>query len=122
MILFLVSSIAFLLAGFGLGGGVLLIPVLTSFFDFNQIDAQYAVLLAYVPAAIGVCIFNYKKVKRESEKILKLIPYGILGAVAGSYLIKVISANLLKKLYSIFLILYGGYMIFSVVKEKNSKK
>ncbi len=122
MILFFVSSIAFLLAGFGLGGGVLLIPVLTSFFEFNQIDAQYTAILAYIPASIAVIIFNFKANKGNAKNVLKLIPYGILGAIAGSYLISVIPVDLLKKFYGCFLILYGAHMIFGVIIQNKNKK
>lgn len=122
MILFFVSCLAFLLAGFGLGGGVLLIPVLTTFFDFSQIDAQYIALIAYIPAAIGVIANNFNKTKKHAQKIIKLIPLGILGSFAGGYIISIISVNLLKKLYSVFLILYGCYMIFNVSFSKFNKK
>lgn len=122
MILFFVSCLAFLLAGFGLGGGVLLIPLLTAFFDFSQIDAQYATLVAYITAAIGVIVNNFNKTKIHAEKIIKLIPLGILGSFVGGYIISIISINFLKKLYGIFLILYGGYMIFNVVFLNFNKK
>lgn len=122
MILFFVSIVAFLLAGFGLGGGVLLIPVLTTFFDFSQIDAQYIALISYIPAAIGVIVNNFNKTKKHAEKIIKLIPLGILGSFVGGYIISIISVEFLKKLYGIFLILYGSYMIFNVMFSKFNKK
>lgn len=122
MTLFFVSCLAFLLAGFGLGGGVLLIPVLTAFFNFSQIDAQYIALIAYIPAAIGVIVNNFNQTKNHAQKIIKLIPFGILGSLIGGYIIRIISVELLKKLYGIFLILYGGYMIFNVIFSKQSKK
>ena len=122
MILFFVSFFAFLLAGFGLGGGVLLIPVLTNFFSFKQVDAQYIALIAYVPAGIGVICYNFKKIKKHSTKILKYIPLGIVGSLVGAYLITVFSANVFKKIYGFFLIVYGIYMIFTVIRANFSKK
>lgn len=121
MILFFVSSIAFLLAGFGLGGGVLLIPVLTTLFNYSQIEARYIALIAYVPAALGVIFSNFKKAKKSLIKIIKLIPLGMLGSFVGMCVINTISVDFLKKLYGIFLILYGAYMIFNVVFSKNNK-
>lgn len=122
MILFFVSCLAFLLAGFGLGGGVLLIPVLTTFFNFSQIDAQYIALIAYIPAAIGVIINNFKITKFHMQKIIKLIPLGIIGSFIGAYIVRIISVDFLKKLYGVFLIFYGGYMLFKTIFSEIDKK
>lgn len=115
MILFFVGFFAFLLAGFGLGGGVLLIPALTVLFDFNQRSGQYFALISYIPAALGVILFNFKNNKREFYKVLKLIPVGIVGSLIGAWIAITINIEILRKIYGVFLIAFGAYMIFNAV-------
>ncbi len=126
MILFLVGFIAFLLAGFGLGGGVLLIPVLTEFFNFNQRAGQYFALVAYIPAAIGVIIYNFKSNKGDFYKILNLVPLGLVGTLIGSFVAMIINVDFLRKIYALFLIYFGLNMIFkaffSLKKAKMKEK
>ncbi|MBE7091581.1 MAG: sulfite exporter TauE/SafE family protein [Clostridiales bacterium] len=118
MILFFISFLAFLLAGFGLGGGVLLIPVLTYIMGIDQILAQYLGLISYIPAAIGVLLFNFKNNKTDFYKIIKLIPVGFIGSLIGALVANKINVEFIKKGYGVFLILFGIYMIFNSVFKK----
>lgn len=124
MILFFIGFLSFLLAGFGLGGGVLLIPALTVFFDFNQRTGQYFALISYIPAAIGVILSNFKNNKQEFYKIIKLIPVGIIGSLSGAWIAMTINIDVLRKIYGLFLIYFGLNMIskgLSLIKRAKKK-
>ncbi len=125
MIAFLVGFVSFLLAGFGLGGGVLLIPLITFIFPLDQADAKYIALIAYLPAAIGVIISCILEKKTEFAKIVSIIPIGILGSVSGTVISNNIETAFLKKIYSLFLICVGIYMslntIFFIKKRQKRK-
>ena len=113
MLIFFVALLSYVLAGLGLGGGVLLIPVLVNVFGFNQVDAGYISLLAYIPTGILLCVLSRNF--RSYYKILPLIPLGIAGAVIGAMIAKNINIVFLKYLYSVFMILFGGYLcVFNV--------
>ncbi len=117
MIAFLVGFVSFLLAGFGLGGGVLLIPLITFLFSFEQSQAKYIALIGYLPAAIGVIISCVIQKNAEFKKILPLIPFGLAGAICGAYISLSIDTGLLRKIYSAFLIVVGGYMCFNTIQS-----
>ncbi len=117
MILYFVFGFfAYLLAGLGLGGGALLIPCLTEITKIEQTDARYISLLCYIPAAASVTLFNKGK---TDVSLVKLIPAALMGACAGAFLGG--SGIRLKKLYSLFLIAFGIYMLVNALKNKPSK-
>lgn len=116
MIAFLVGFISFLLAGFGLGGGVLLIPLITMLFSLDQSQAKYVALIGYLPAAFGVVLSCIIQKNGEFRKILPLIPFGIAGAICGAYVSLNIDTAILRKIYSVFLVFVGGYMCISTVR------
>ena len=49
-----------IVGGMGMGGGTLLIPVLTIFFKFNQQNAQGINLLVFIPMSIVAVIIHMK--------------------------------------------------------------
>lgn len=119
MIGFLIGFISFLLAGAGLGGGVLLIPLLTSFLNMDAILARAVCLSAYVIASI-FSLAVAAKTKMFSKKILAFIPLGVLGAVLGAFIS--IEEKVFSKIYGIFLIVFGLYIVYNTFfKRKNDK-
>ena len=89
----------------GLGGGVILIPLLIEVLDINQLNAQYISLVAYIPTGI-ILAFLLKDFKLKN-KILPLIPLGIAGAIIGAYVSQKIDMNILRKIYGAFMITFG---------------
>ena len=122
MIEFLIGFLCFLCAGMGLGGGALLIPLLVNFFDFPQGSAQYVGLIAYIPASICAVIYGLKNKDLQYAKILPLIPLGLLGAFLGAFFAMKIQGEQLRKLYGIFMIFFGAYMLFSAAIGKKGKQ
>ncbi len=122
MLAFVISAISYILAGLGLGGGVLLIPSLVSFFEVSQIDAGYISLLAYIPAGILICILS--KNTFTFYKIIKLIPFGIIGSILGSIIAQQIDVSILKDIYAVFMIVFGVYLFIknsSIFNKKDQK-
>ncbi len=120
MIAFIVGFLSFILAGFGLGGGVLFVPLMSLFYGIDQSDAQYIALVAYIPAAFSIIISSIKQNAKAYKKILLIIPWGIVGAILGAIVAIKIDVQILRKLYSAFSILVGIYMCFSVFAKKKS--
>lgn len=122
MIEFFIGLSAYILAGFGLGGGVLLIPMLTSFLNFEQGQAQYIALVSYVPAAISIVYSSVKHKLSCYKKMSLLIPSGLLGAIVGALFAQEINVFYLKKIYCIFMIIVGVYMFQGACFNKRNKK
>ena len=121
MIAFFIGVFSFVLAGLGLGGGALLIPCLTGFLHMAQSDAQYVGLIAYLPAALGAMIYGLKNKMIRAKETAVLVPAGLLGAAAGALFSRNAENALLKKIYGVFLIFFGIYMIFSAVSKRKKE-
>jgi len=91
----------------GIGGGVILIPVLTSFFDIEQKSAQFINLLYFVPVAICALIVHSREKRVDFKTAIFMSVGGIGGALIGSDIAARLSVSLLKRLFGVFLFFIG---------------
>lgn len=95
------------LAGMGMGGGTLLIPLLTLALGVGQQDAQGVNMLAFLPGAI-LALWVHKRAGRVSCKgCWPMLLFGLLGAALGALAAGWLQTECLKKLFGIFLIILG---------------
>lgn len=76
--------------------------------------------MVFVPTAITAILVHLKNKNIEKSIIVKLITYGSIGAVIGSYLAVNLESELMKKFFGAFLLIMGVYEIIS--KDKNKGK
>lgn len=98
MIGVIIGFLAGIMAGMGMGGGLIMIPALLFFMDVPQHIAQSINLIAFLPAAMittGINIYR-KNIDKESLKIY--LPYGMLGAIGGAVIAMFINAAPLRKI------------------------
>lgn len=107
MILLLSGILSGAIGGMGIGGGAILIPVLTSFFDIEQKNAQFINLLYFVPVAICALFVHFKEKRIDLRAALFMTLGGIGGAFAGSEIAAVISVKLLRRIFGFFLLFIG---------------
>ena len=106
-----------IISGMGIGGGTILIPALTMFLNINQHIAQGVNLLYFIPTAI-VALFIHKKNNSLEFKIaIPIILFGIIGASIGSFVAIKIKADILRRIFGVFLLLMGGYEIYKGRKK-----
>lgn len=102
-----------LLGGMGMGGGTLLIPILTIFLSVGQHTAQAVNIVAFIPMAIVALIIHIKNKLVEFKDILFVIIPALLLAVLGSVLTAELDGELLKKIFGVFLIVLSVVQFFS---------
>lgn len=119
MLSVLIGLASGIVSGMGIGGGTILIPSLVFLLGTRQHTAQSINLLVFVPTAITAICIHLKNKNIEKSIILKLIIYGSIGAVIGSYLAVNLEAEYMKKFFGIFLLIMGVYEILS--KDKNKR-
>ena len=105
-------------AGLGIGGGALLIPVLTMFLGMDQRTAQGINLIYFIPTGIIAVITHVKNRKIDKELVKGLVFYGLLAAVAGSFIALSIQQETLRKMFGYFLLLVG---VHELVAKANNK-
>ncbi len=109
-----------IISAMGIGGGTILIPSLTMFSNINQHIAQGVNLLFFIPTAITALIIHKKNGNLEIKTAIPLILWGLIGASCGSFLALSLKAEILRKIFGIFLFIMGGYEIFKGFKGKKS--
>jgi len=110
-------------AGMGMGGGTLLIPILTIFLGITQKLAQGINLIGFIPMAlVALYIHNKNHFVRFKTSLPIMLP-GIIGALIGAYFIKGINNQTLSQCFGVFLILLGVFSIFKLLLfYKKAKK
>lgn len=115
-----------IVAGMGMGGGTLLIPVLTIFFSIEQQMAQGINLLAFLPTAVVALIIHWKNGLVDFKKGLPIIVTGVVASVGGSLLAMNLKNRVLQVLFGVFLLLIGilqlVMMIVGICKKKKDNK
>ncbi|MBN1463223.1 MAG: sulfite exporter TauE/SafE family protein [Paludibacteraceae bacterium] len=111
----LVGLLAGVLSGlFGIGGGIVMVPMLVAFFGMNILDANAASLGAML-LPVGVFgVINYYKAGLIHLKESLWISLGLfLGSFLGAEITFMIDISLLAKLYALFL-LYVALLYFNI--------
>lgn len=94
----------------GAGGGIIAVPLLKSE-GLTQKEAQATAIACILPLTL-VSIFVYlSKNAVDFKQVLPYLPYGIIGAVCGAFLLKKISCRWLSLMFSAFL-LYSSFRMF----------
>lgn len=119
ILLVLAGIAAGALGGMGMGGGTILIPVLTIFFGAEQKQAQAINLVAFIPMAIASLIVHVKNKRVETEGILWIIIPATVLSLAGSMVAQAINGEILKRIFGGFLLLLSVAQFFS--EEINEK-
>lgn len=120
----LIGFISGIITAIGMGGGTVLILLLTLFLSIPQHIAQATNLLFFVPTAVTAVIFNLREKSIELKVGIYIIVFGIIGAIFGSVLSNNIDVKILKKFFGIFLLfvsiheIYNYYKLY--IKEKNT--
>ena len=118
IILFLTGLLSGILSGMGIGGGAILIPALTLFLGFEQKVAQNINLLYFIPTSIMAIFIHSKNKSIEKKGLLKIIIFGLIGAVLGSIIAINLKGEVLRKIFGWFLLFMG----ISELLKKGVKK
>ena len=114
--------IAGIISGLGMGGGTILILLLTTFQGMEQHIAQATNLIFFVPTSVAAIIIHFKN-KNIDKKVAMVVGFfGIIGAIIGAIVANNIDSKNLKKYFSIFILLIAIREIYTLYKEYKIKE
>ena len=116
----LAGLIGGIVGGMGMGGGTLLIPILTIFLGLGQHLSQGLNLIVFIPTAIFAIIIHAKNKLIDYRLFFYIVVPAICSSILFSYFANSLKDVNLKTFYAVFLIVVGVIM-FSL-SIKNSKK
>lgn len=106
-----------LLGGMGMGGGTVLIPLLTVFFGVEQHVAQAANLLAFLPMALISLKIHSKDGLLKTEGAWSIIIPAVIFSLLGGWVATVLPSEILKKFFGVFLIILALQRALKIVNS-----
>lgn len=110
------------LGGMGMGGGTLLIPLLTIGLNIGQQASQAINLLAFLPMSIVALVIHAKNKLVRWKIAIPIAISGIISSVAGAFLANNIKSLTLSVWFGIFLTIVGILEIYSLWFFDDKKK
>lgn len=111
--LILIGILAGVLSGLvGVGGGIIMVPLLVLLFGFNQHQAQGTSLAVLAVPVTAVAVFSYYKEGQVNLKYAAIIAaFFVVGSVFGSKLALILDQKMLKKIFAVVLLAIAGKML-----------
>ncbi len=112
----LIGVVAGIVSGTGMGGGTILIFLLSFLLGIEQHIAQATNLIFFIPTAIVAIIVNLKNKNIDIKLAILISIFGILGAIIGANISIHMNVEILKKGFGIFLVFVAMNEIYSIFK------
>ena len=106
-----------ILSSWGVGGGTLLLLIMTLFLDVEQSMAQGINLLYFLPTAAVGLYHHRKNGLLDRTAIRAAAPWGILAAIFGAVIAAAVDTSLLRRPFGIYLLIMG---LSTLLKKKNA--
>ncbi|MBQ9280071.1 MAG: sulfite exporter TauE/SafE family protein [Clostridia bacterium] len=117
MKLILIGLISGIVTGLGMGGGSILILLLTIFMSVEQHTAQASNLIFFIATAMSAIIVHIK-IKNINPKVGKKLLFSIIiGSACGAYLTQFVDSSHLRKYFGIFLLVVAILEIIQLIKK-----
>jgi len=115
IILLALGLIAGVLSGMiGIGGGIVIVPVLVYFLGFSQQEAQGTTLAMFLPPIGILAVYNYYKAGYVDIKAALIIGITfIVGSYVGSKISISLDQSIVKRIFGIIILLISLKMIFT---------
>ena len=107
------AFVAAVLSGLGIGSAGLFVLYLTLIAGYSQPEAQALNLLFFILSAGAALLLHIRERTIPWRVVLFLTVCAVPGALAGSYLVRILDASLIRKLFGGMLIITGLPTLFS---------
>ncbi len=113
----LIGLVSGIVSGTGMGGGTILIFLLTFVIGMEQHIAQATNLIFFIPTSIVAIIVNLKNKNIDIPLAIIISIFGILGAIIGANISINTDVGILRKCFGIFLAIIAINEIYSIIKK-----
>jgi len=113
----LIGLVAGIVTGTGMGGGTVLILLLTIFCGIEQHIAQATNLIFFIPTTIVAIIINWKNKLIDKKLALSISIWGTIGAAIGAIFSNKTNVDELRKYFGVFLAVIAIWEIYSFFKQ-----
>ena len=96
-----------------MGGGTILILLLSIFMNLDQHVAQATNLIFFIPTAITSVIIGIKNKNINVKEAWAIVVSGIIGAIISANISSNLNVKILRKMFGAFLLIIAIYEIYS---------
>lgn len=124
----LIGLISGIVSGTGMGGGTVLILLLTIILGIEQHVAQASNLIFFIPTSISAIIINWKNKLIDIKVSIIISICGIGGAIIGAIISSKTNVIDLRRYFGLFLAIIAIFEIYSYFRKyifksgRNTKK
>lgn len=112
-----IGLVSGIVSGTGMGGGTVLILLLTTLMGIEQHIAQATNLIFFVPTSIVTIILNWKNKLIDKKLAITISVLGVIGAACGAIVSTKMNVAELRKYFGIFLLIIAIYEIYSFFRQ-----
>jgi len=125
----LLGSVVGILAGLlGIGGGLVIVPVLTFIFTAQGLPYEHILHLALGTSLTSIIFTSFSSVRAHHKRgavlwpiVFRITPGIVIGTLSGSWVAAQLSTNFLKIFFTVFLFYVGTQMLMGI-KPKPSRE
>jgi uncharacterized membrane protein YfcA len=96
-----------ILSAWGVGGGTLLLLVMTLLLGVDQRTAQGINLLFFLPTALSALLCHWRSGYLDGPTLRKSVPWAVVLAAAGAWAATALPVDALRKPFGVYLLLSG---------------
>lgn len=115
ILLILFGFLAGIVGGMGMGGGTVLVPLL-SFLDLSQKTIQAINLVSFLPMCCVALVFHIKNKLVVGHNVLWLVLPALAFAVVGALVADEASDRVLRYCFAVFLIAVGVWQLVVAIR------
>ena len=117
---FLCGLGASVISAWGVGGGTLLLLVMTLFFGVDQRTAQGVNLLFFLPIAASALVCHARGGYLDKPTLKAAVPVAVIAALIGAWISNAVDVEVLRKPFGVYLLLSGASLVWPKKKESPS--
>ena len=116
---FLCGLGASVISAWGVGGGTLLLLVMTLFLGVDQRTAQGVNLLFFLPTAASALVCHAKGGYLDKPTLKAAVPAAVAAALIGAWVSNAVDVEVLRKPFGVYLLLSGVSLVWPKKKDGN---
>ena len=118
---FLCGLGASVISAWGVGGGTLLLLVMTLFLGVDQRTAQGVNLLFFLPTAASALVCHAKGGYLDKPTLKSAVPAAVAAALAGAWVSNSLDVEILRRPFGVYLLLSGVGLLWPKNKKRGAE-
>ena len=111
---------ASVVSAWGVGGGTLLLLVMTLFLGVDQRTAQGINLLFFLPTAASALVCHARGGYLDKPTLKAAVPAAVAAALIGAWVSNAVDVEVLRKPFGVYLLLSGVSLVWPKKKDENA--